>query len=662
MRYCDWFLSAYISPPGPAAHICMRHNHCVALWCRTPDAVELVRYWEIERVSGLKHHATPLFGEDALRTFLAELLAEEGLTLDDVDTLWGTPGLPGFAALPPEVQPADVSLHSLSHLWSSLMLDSELFRQATIVALAMDAGPDFDLGVGSFENFYCGAVSERGKVTVLEPIPSPAPLYSAACQKFGLEPGSLMALATASVATVDVDVAALMDVTDKLGGPQQAPHATRFVEWVTEAATKRLEDLPDGGDTRFSPADNVASAVGKVVQDLSCRIAVQNVERLVEASGVDPAGAYLGMSGGFALNCPTNSLLMDTFGFRGLLAPPCASDSGQALGMGLLAFHHRGDLDRRTFRFGTAFHGRDRLEADTALTRWAPWIERVSEFDADTFVADLEAGPVAWVDGAAEVGPRALGHRSLLADPRSQAAKDRLNEVKRRQWWRPVAPIVLEEAVTEWFVGGRPSPFMLEVFEIRQERRDQVPAIAHLDNTARVQTLARDADARLYDAIQAFADATGVPILCNTSLNDKGEPIVDDAVQALNFCVRRGVRVAYLAGRRVALRAAAEVSEPAPDGPEPRDRARFEHQEDDEERTWRYWADHGVTPEVLFAIGRLPELRAMACSDDGVRRAALAARVAVGRHPLLVRGSEANASGHRRSYRFDGVEFVDQLF
>lgn len=658
----DWYLSAYIAPPGPDAYICMRHNHCIALWHRTADAIELARYWELERVSGLKHHATPLFGVAALRALLADLLAEEGLALADVDTLWGTPGLEGFEPNPPSVRPANVSLHGLSHLWSSLCVDSELFKEATIVAMAMDAGPDFDQGIGSFENFYCGAVSEQGKLTVLEPIASPAPLYSAACQRFGLEPGSLMALASASDAAIDADVASLMGVADKLTGPEQAPHASRLVQQVTDEAGRQLAGLPGSGDARFTPEENIASAVGKVVQDLSCRIAIQNADRLIQMGRVDPADSYLGMAGGFALNCPTNSLLMDHFGFRGLLAPPCANDGGQALGLGLLAFQHRGDFDRRSFRLGTAFHGRERLHVDAALTRWASWVQDVADFDTGTFAADLAAGPVAWVDGAAEIGPRALGHRSLLGDPRTHAAKDRLNEVKRRQWWRPVAPIVLKEAVGEWFVNARPSPFMLEVFEIRPERRDAVPAIAHLDHTARVQTISRDADRRLYDAIAGFADVTGVPMVCNTSLNDKGEPIVDDAVQALNFCIRRGVRVAYLAGRRVALRSAASVSArsaPVPDGPEPRDLARFEHQEADEEKAWRYWAGHGVTPEILFAIGRLPELRAMAKSDDGVRKAVLAARVAVSRHRLLAKGSEARASNHVRSYRFNGVEFVD---
>src|SRR5215469_11073792 len=268
MSDCDWYLSAYIAPPGPDAFICMRHNHCIALWRRTADTVELARYWEIERVSGLKHHATPLFGDSALRALLTDLLAQEGLALADVDTLWGTPGLSGFEPIPAGVRPANVSLHSLSHLWSSLCMDSELFKEATIVAMAMDAGPDFDLGIGSFDNFYCGAVSEQGKLTVLEPIASPAALFSAACQRFGLEPGSLMALASASDAAIDADAASLMDVAGKLTGPEQAPHASQLVQQVTEEASRQLAGLPGTGDDRFTTEENVASAVGKVVQDL----------------------------------------------------------------------------------------------------------------------------------------------------------------------------------------------------------------------------------------------------------------------------------------------------------------------------------------------------------------------------------------------------------
>ena len=240
----------------------------------------------------------------------------------------------------------------------------------------------------------------------------------------------------------------------------------------------------------------------------------------------------------------------------------------------------------------------------------------------------MVAGPVAWADGRAEVGPRALGHRSLLADPRRSATKDRLNEVKQRQWWRPVAPIVLEDQVGEWFDGGRRSPSMLETFAVRAERRDQVPAIAHLDGTARVQTLAPSDDEALYRAIQAFSATTGVPMLCNTSLNDKGEPIVATASQALNFCLRKGIGVAYLGGRRVALRPAGPGLPALPDGPGERQGHLFAGQEPERDAIWHRWLDGGLGPEELYVLTRSPELHARARDAEGQRSLKAVAAVA----------------------------------
>lgn len=196
---------------------------------------------------------------------------------------------------------------------------------------------------------------------------------------------------------------------------------------------------------------------------------------------------------------------------------------------------------------------------DEALAEFAPWIEEVSDFRADEFVQDLTDDVMVWVDGAAEMGPRALGHRSMLGDPRSEKVKDLLNEYKLRQWWRPVAPIVMAEYVGDWFEQTRLSPYMLEAGRVRDEVRDMVPAILHLDGTARHQTLTERENPLLHRAIEAFRAATGVPIVCNTSLNDKGEPIVDTAAEALTFCVRKGIRVAYVArtARPAARRAAA---------------------------------------------------------------------------------------------------------
>jgi predicted NodU family carbamoyl transferase len=646
----EYFLSMYLAPPGPDAFISLRHDHCVALWVRRPGSIELVRYWELERWSGLKHHAVPLFSEAALVALLNDLLAEEGLSLAEITDVWGTPGLAGFEPFPASFTEPTGSFHCLAHLWSAFLMDTEMFKNETIVGLAMDAGPDFDLELGSVDEFYVGGVARRGEVS-LSPIASPAVLYKAAHKLLGLEPGSLMAVAGAGAPTVDLDLDAALRIVPQLTGAAQWGPALGLVRQLVDQAKDayRIDS-----SSPLTEEESIAGAVGAAIQTISQQIAVRNVAELLHRNGTDPRESYLAMSGGFALNCPTNSFLLDHFGFRGLLVPPCANDGGQALGIGLMAFHERRDLDTRSFRFAGPFYGRDRLAVDEALEKWAPWIEDVADFDLPTFVSDVTEHVVAWVDGAAEIGPRALGHRSLLGDPRTMRTKDRLNELKRRQWWRPVAPIVLEEAVGDWFVGGRPSPYMLEVFAVRPERADQVPAIIHLDGTARIQTINSAMDDFLSGVIREFGHHTGVPILCNTSLNDKSEPLVDDASQALNFCVRRDVRVAYLARRRVLLR---QATQQPPAAPEPRDRARFERQDRAEDVAWQSWQGHDVGADVLFAIGRSPELRRLLREGGSVAEIVASARRGSLENPY----ASVTSSGRRRSFRFDGSSFVDEV-
>jgi carbamoyltransferase len=193
----------------------------------------------------------------------------------------------------------------------------------------------------------------------------------------------------------------------------------------------------------------------KEVQAISVMMMERNVERALDRFDLDPAQVHLAMSGGYALNCPTNSHLVEKYGFRGLLAPPFVSDGGQSVGIALWAFHRR--LGRFDFRFPGAYLGRADDDLDTVLHEHAAFVFDVSEIDHDIAVADLRSGPVVWFHGRSESGPRALGNRSLLADPRSLAAKDALNEIKSREWWRPVAPVVLEDQLAEWFERSRPS-------------------------------------------------------------------------------------------------------------------------------------------------------------------------------------------------------------
>jgi carbamoyltransferase len=142
-------------------------------------------------------------------------------------------------------------------------------------------------------------------------------------------------------------------------------------------------------------------------------------------------------------------------------------------------------------------------------------------------------GVVAWFQGASEYGPRALGRRSLLADPRSAANVERLNDVKGREQFRPVAPMVLEQRAEELFDGPLPSPYMLFTHRVRDGWRERIPAVVHVDGTARIQTVSPRREPLVAAMLGAFERRTGVPVVVNTSLNTAGRPMVDDPRDAL---------------------------------------------------------------------------------------------------------------------------------
>jgi carbamoyltransferase len=607
----DYFLSTYLAQPGENSVLSPRHDHGVALWRCSEHAVELVRVWQIERISGQKHHDWPLFTVARAEAFLNYLLESEGLSVNDIAYLWGTPGLPAYRNVPSPIGARGLPVHSIAHLFSGMLLDTRLFKEENIIAMAIDGGPDFVDERNYPEHWYAGCISRHGSLT-FRPVQSPAPLYGAASALFMREPGTLMALASACHAQLKIDPEAMASSLDLYGG--RLFPMTVAVPFVKSLIIEAQEQLAQGAqDSRFSRQDNIQSAVMSAVQECCEVIAARNVRLLCSSGRIDPRDSYLSVSGGFALNCPTNSRLMDEFGFRGLLVPPCADDSGQALGLGLLALHQSGMFQARDFSFTSAFYGSPLRDSEVALREFGPWIEGISEFSGEQFVHDVTSSIVAWVDGEAEVGPRALGHRSLLGDPRTAKTKERLNRVKQRQWWRPVAPIVMSAHAADWFEMPRPSPYMLEVARVRDGMRESVPAIVHLDGSARLQALDPSIDPRLNDALDAFRRATGVPILCNTSLNDKGEPIVDTAAEALTFCLRKGIEVIYLGGRRVRLHGQdgkEAHGRELPTMPRAREGRRFfEGQEASRDVIWSQWLERGYSEEALFVLSFMPRLR-----------------------------------------------------
>jgi carbamoyltransferase len=229
--------------------------------------------------------------------------------------------------------------------------------------------------------------------------------------------------------------------------------------------------------------------------------------------------------GGSFLNCTANYKVLKNMKFKNLFIYPACGDDGTSVGAALYASYYFYDETRQKFNpVDLAYCGNFYQDLEVGL-----------DYDEDTIAKMLsDSKIVAWFDGNSEFGPRALGHRSFLANPTDPKIKDILNKrVKHREWFRPFAPIVLKEKTIEWFDIDVESPFMLFTCPVKQPWR--VPGITHVDGTARVQTLSKDTNSKLYSLIEKFESYTGVPIVLNTSLNVNGQPIVETPEDALKL-------------------------------------------------------------------------------------------------------------------------------
>ncbi len=249
-------------------------------------------------------------------------------------------------------------------------------------------------------------------------------------------------------------------------------------------------------------------------------------------------GPNLCLSGGTALNVVGTEPAFAASAFERIHFHPACGDDGTAIGAALWYWHHVLGHPRQPHPNTELMYSVRQYPEQAVQSALDEHRDEISVEVVDDYVgraADLIAGGavVGWFDGAAEIGPRALGHRSILADPRSPTMRDRLNsEIKLREHFRPFAPSVRNERAAEWF-GVADSPFMLRAAPVL---KPGVPAVTHVDGTARLQTVRREDNPAYYDLIRAFEDRTGVPMVLNTSLNTKGEPIAEtprDAVRTL---------------------------------------------------------------------------------------------------------------------------------
>jgi carbamoyltransferase len=265
------------------------------------------------------------------------------------------------------------------------------------------------------------------------------------------------------------------------------------------------------------------------------------------------------LSGGVALNCVANARILRETGFERVWVPPCASDTGAPLGAALWHYHQTLGRPRR-LELTHPFYGLEYSDDDIsrALAEAGLTSERLEEqaLIKRTARALADGKIVGWFQGRFEMGPRALGNRSILADPRRSRMRSVINsKIKHRESFRPFAPAVLEERAAEFFDLAQSDPFMTLAPRIHSHRACDIAAAVHVDGTGRIQTVSRAANPRYYDVIRAFGEITGVPILLNTSFN-RHEPIVARPEEAISCYLRTGMDVLVIGDRYVSARTA----------------------------------------------------------------------------------------------------------
>jgi len=312
--------------------------------------------------------------------------------------------------------------------------------------------------------------------------------------------------------------------------------------WGTGHGVEILEDAFDRSRTE-TPGEfdqwerDLAHTAQKLLEETVVGIAETAVEQLDTAN--------VAIAGGVALNCKLNKCVRESPHVDDVFVQPVANDAGLALGAGW-SQQPPSAVDRQT----DVYFGPEYDTEEIRSTLETNKLEYGEPDDLERYVAErlADGDLVGWFQGRLEMGPRALGARSILADPRTAASRDRVNRfVKHREEWRPFAPSILESAAEEYLIGGGSAPFMIDAYDIRPEKTDELEAVLHpADDSTRPQTVRADQHPRYHRLISEFADITGVPVVLNTSFNDHAEPIVRTPTQAFKDFYGMGLDVLVL--------------------------------------------------------------------------------------------------------------------
>lgn len=357
--------------------------------------------------------------------------------------------------------------------------------------------------------------------------------------KFASGEGKVMGLASYGTPALVDEFRKVVDIDEENGDFHLD---LSYFEWQVKGRGHWVSDKFRGifGPDRIaeSEVDDRHADIAYALQAVTEEAAMALARYLKKQTGSD----NICLAGGVSLNAVMNGRLLKEGPFGQMFIQPAANDPGTSVGACLLTHINSGG--GRVYRMEHAYWGPSysNEEIEKALKAAAVDYRRVEDASAEAAALLADDKIVAWFQGRMECGPRALGNRSILSDPRAEEKKDILNaRVKHREGYRPFAPSVLEEKVGECFDSDHPSPYMILVYNVLPERKHDLKAITHVDGTARVQTVSRKTNERYYRLIEEFEKHTGVPVVLNTSFNVRGQPIVNTPAEAVDCYLGTGI-------------------------------------------------------------------------------------------------------------------------
>jgi len=306
-------------------------------------------------------------------------------------------------------------------------------------------------------------------------------------------------------------------------------------EYTLRMTGKAIEKLL--GQTRRKPESELEQFHKDIAMSLQVVTEEAMIKIVTQAKKEFPS-ENLCLAGGVALNCVANGKILRSGLFKNIYIQPASGDAGGALGIAYLIWH-REFKGKKSSPMKHAYYGTgySNEEIEEVLKENGLPFEKLSDDDLIETVAKLMEGEnvIGWFQGRMEYGPRALGNRSIIADARNKENWQKVNlKIKFRESFRPFAPTALEERVSDYFDLDRPSPYMLLVADVHPDKRDKVPAITHVDGSARIQTISADQNPKYHRLIKKFEENTGCGVIINTSFNVRGEPIVESPKDAIN--------------------------------------------------------------------------------------------------------------------------------